>query len=243
MAPAAQEYRRYDVYDDYGDYGDYDSRARDAYDSRARDAYDSRAEPPPAPRESLLPYITFVLVVAVLAGIAGYTLNRLVGPAHGARSAHPSAPGATPSPTAVPTPSAVGGGLAGLTAEQVAIRLAGAGLPLHTTVVYSAATDPDRLLGRTNGYTSRIAFSDPRVGVNEVSGSPAGAIERGGAIEVFADAASAQQRATKLLTVTADNPLVTEYVFVQRTVVLRVSLVLTADIAREYEAALLRLAA
>ncbi|WP_462188600.1 hypothetical protein [Frankia sp. CcWB2] len=239
MAPAAQEYRRYDVYDgDHGNYGDFD-----AYDSRARDAYDSRAEPPPAPRESLLPYITFVLVVAVLAGIAGYTLNRLVGPAHGARSAHPAVPGATPSPTAVPTPSAAGGGLAGLTAEQVAIRLAGAGLPLHTTVVYTAASDPDRLLGRANGYTSRIAFSDPRVGVNEVSGSPADAIERGGAIEVFADAESAQRRATKLLTVTADNPLVTEYVFVQRTVVLRVSLVLSEDIARGYEAVLLRLAA
>ncbi|KQC36991.1 hypothetical protein UK82_18430 [Frankia sp. ACN1ag] len=212
----------------------------------------------------MLRYVVFVLVVAVLAGAAGYALNRMVGPAHQARTAPAAGPGpgsgpASPSvasPGAAGTPGlptgtadptgpvqgGAGGLLTNLTAEQVAISLAKAGLPLHTTVVYTAATDPDRLLGTAGGYSSRIAFSDSRVGSNEVAGAPAGAIERGGAVEAFHDAAAAQRRATRLLTVTKDNPLVTEYVYVRGGVVLRVSLVLTDGQAKGYETALQRLA-
>ncbi|EIV95685.1 hypothetical protein [Frankia sp. QA3] len=228
-------------------------RDRGGFHDRDRDA-----EPPPAAtRNGLLPYVAFFLVVAVLAGAAGYALNRMVGPAHRARTATTAnPPGASPSaavssgfptaPTAAPdtvgpAPGGPGGGLTNLTAEQVAIRLAEAGLPLHTTVVYTAATDPDRLLGTAGGYSSRIAFSDPRVGSNEVAGAPAGAIERGGAIEAFRDAAAAQRRATRLLTVTENNPLITEYVYVRGGVVVRVSLVLTEQQAKGYEAALQRL--
>ncbi len=196
-------------------------------------------------------------MVAVLAGPVGYALNRLVGPAHRtgpAPTASPSAAspgtagtaGSPTDPTATAGTSGPGQGDAGglltnLTAEQVAIRLAEAGLPLRTTVVYTAASDPDRLLDAAGGYFSRIAFSDPRVGSNEMAGAPAGAIERGGAVETFRDAAAAQRRATRLQTVTETNPLVTEYVYVRGGVVLRVSLVLTEDQAKGYETALQRL--
>ncbi|MCM3925847.1 hypothetical protein ND748_29765, partial [Frankia sp. AiPs1] len=222
---------------------------------------DRRETGPPgaAARDGLLPYVAFVLVVAVLAGAAGYALNRMVGPAHRARPAPIASPGPASPPTAsagtagtaglptdptgTPSPAQgdTGGLLTNITAEQVAIRLAAAGLPLHTTVVYTAATDPDRLLGTTGGYASRIAFRDSRVGSNEVAGAPVGAIERGGAVEAFHDAAAAQRRAALLLTVTRDNPLVTEYVYVRGGVVLRVSLVLTDGQAKGYETALQRL--
>ncbi|MCK9893733.1 hypothetical protein [Frankia sp. AgB32] len=208
-----------------------------------------RSGPPPRSSDGLLPYIAFVAVVAVLAGAAGYALNHLVGPAHRQRPA-PATASATPSAPATPTvtpgpadPGAGGGaaadgGLTALTAQQVAGRLAETGLPLHPTVVYTAATDPDHLLGTVGGYWSRLAFSDSRVGANEVAGAPAGAIERGGAVEVWPDATSAQRRARSLLTVTEQNPLVTEYVYTRGTVVLRVSLVLTEQQAAGYRTGL-----
>ncbi|MCL9798220.1 hypothetical protein MXD58_028700 [Frankia sp. AgKG'84/4] len=207
-----------------------------------------RSGPPPPSTDSLLPYVAFVVVIAVLAGITGYALNRLVGPAPGNRSApttasaSPSVP-TTPTVTVVPTDPGTGGGAAGggltaLTAQQVAGRLAETGLPLRTTVVYTAATDPDHLLGTMGGYWSRLAFSDSRVGANEVAGAPAGAIERGGSVEVWPDATTAQRRAHTLLTVTEQNPLVTEYVYTRGSVVLRVSLVLTRHQAAGYQSAL-----
>jgi len=219
-----------------------------AYVPRPASVRAPREEQPPPSRDSLLPYVAAIVLVAVLAGAVGYGLNHLVGPARGTRSApSPAAPTASAqatAPAAVPDPgttAAAGGALSGLTAEKVAIKLSEAGLPLRTTVIYTAATDPDQLLGRTGGYTSRVAFSDPRVGANEVAGAPRGAIERGGAVEVFATPAAAGRRATHLLTVTDQNPLVTEHVYVQGTVVLRVSLVLTDGQAQAYETTLRRL--
>ncbi|WP_163549222.1 hypothetical protein [Candidatus Frankia nodulisporulans] len=208
-------------------------------------------------RESLLPYVMIVLVVALVAGTAGYVLNRLVGPSHRQHSGAPADPGVLPADTptsvvsapatGVGTPTSATGGAAageaasGLTAEQVALRLRTAGLPLRTTAIYTAATDPDHLLGTTGGYTSRVAFRDPRVGSNEVQGAPAGAIERGGAIEVFSDAAAAERRARTLLTVTAEHDLVTEHVYRRADIVLRVSLALTDTQAKGYETTLARL--
>jgi hypothetical protein len=223
MAPAEREFRRYDDYS---------------------------GSPPPAPRESLLPYFAFLLAVAVLSGGAGYVLNRVIGSSGGTRSeAAPTpvvsgsaVPTSPPGSTTVTAPGAVNG-LTGLTAEQVAIRLSGAGLPLRTTTVYTAATDPEGLLGQPNAYTSKIAFTDPRIGRDEIFGTPADAIERGGRIEVFPDAANAKARATKVTTVTTDNPLITEYTYVQHNVVLRLSLVLPEDMARQYESALVSLGA
>ncbi|MCM3887294.1 hypothetical protein ND747_27215 [Frankia sp. R82] len=215
-------------------------------------------------RESLLPYVVIVLVVALLAGAAGYVLNRLVGPSHREHAGAPADPSATagvtpttgtapplgtgpgsttPPGAATSSTGDVAGGqsVGGLTAEQIAIRLQAAGLPLRTTVVYTGATDPDHLLGTTGGYTSRVAFRDPRVGANEVQGAPTGAIERGGAIEVFPDATSAQRRARALLTVTAEHDLVTEHVYRRTGIVLRVSLVLTDAQAQAYRTALAQL--
>ncbi|CAO5182065.1 conserved hypothetical protein [Frankia sp. AiPs1] len=219
---------------------------------------------PSGARGSLLPYLAIILLVALLAGAAGYVLNLLVGPAHRHHAAADPSPSPTPTaatgapadPAGGSTSSAgpsggaaaadgsgaAGQGLTAGTAEQVAIQLRAAGLPLRTTKVYTAATDPDHLLGTSGGYTSRVAFRDTRVGSNEVRGAPAGAIERGGAIEVFSDVSSAQRRARGLLTVTTGHDLVAEHVYRRGAIVLRVSLVLTDTQARGYETALTRLA-
>jgi hypothetical protein len=46
--------------------------------------------------------------------------------------------------------------------------------------VYTEEDDPNEMLGRPNGYTSKIAFSDWRISKDAVEGTDADAIERGG---------------------------------------------------------------
>src|SRR5262245_42744355 len=70
----------------------------------------------------------FLVGVAIIAGMIGYALQKITAD----DSASTGVATSTASPSAA-TPSQ----LTGLTAEQVAIRLAGAGVPLQTKVVYS----------------------------------------------------------------------------------------------------------
>ncbi|MBE3205137.1 MULTISPECIES: hypothetical protein [Parafrankia] len=206
------------------------------------------ASPPPRePAENWLGWVAFLLGIAVLAGGAGYVLNRITtgGPTGGAV---PSAAATAGTPTASPAdpsqtdPAAGSSGQAtGPTAEQVAIMLANSGLPLRTTVVYTAQNDPDALLGRPGGYISRIAFTDTRVSASEIAGAPADAIERGGAIEVFHAPEVAQARGAALSAPSAGGDPAAEYTFVQGRIVLRLSLILTETMAAGYQAALGRI--
>lgn len=207
------------VYDqqDHRRFGDYSDRRPDPV---------TRSDPPPA-KESWLPVIAFLLGVALVSGAAGYGLKRaLSDPASGPVAA-------APSPTAGATP-----GAAGANAEQIAILLAQAGMPMRTTTVYTAANDPDGLLGQAGGYTSRVAFTDTRASENEIAGAPADAIERGGAIEVFTDAAAARSRLMTLQAGTGADGLVAEQTYAEGGVVLRLSLILTEEMAAGYHAAL-----
>ena len=75
-----------------------------------------------------------------------------------------------------------------------------AGLPIRDVIVYDATTDPNHLLGRQGGYTSKDAWVDPAA-VAAGAGSPGsdpGGIEFGGGIEVFPSVAGAQARLAEL---------------------------------------------
>jgi hypothetical protein len=72
------------------------------------------------------------------------------------------------------TPSAPSAPSIALTAEQIAQRM-----NLHHVTAYTAATDPNHLLGRQGGYTSKINWPN-------------------GSIEVFSTQAEAQKRKTYL---------------------------------------------
>lgn len=204
----------------------------------------SAPPPPPERGENWLGWVAFLVGIAVLAGAAGYALNRVTAGTAGAPAARPTpTAGATiGGPGTGPTDPAGGvpGQAAGPTAEQVAIMLAGNGLPLRTTVVYTAQNDPDALLGRPGGYSSRIAFSDARISASEIAGAPPDAIERGGAIEVFGDPAAAQARGSRLSAPGAGGDLPAEYTFVQGRVVLRLSMILPEAMASAYRSALAR---
>lgn len=103
---------------------------------------------------------------------------------------------------------------------------------------YTAEDDPNHLLGRPNGYTSKTAFGDSRVKAADVEYLGADAVERGGSVEVFADEAGAKARMDFIQSVSKNLPSVGEYDYVKGAVLVRVSRFLTPDQAKEYETAL-----
>jgi hypothetical protein len=176
-----------------------------------------------------------IIATAALVAVAGLTS------ACGAAAAPPAAPPGTASASAAASssaPTSAAPALAALTARQVAIALKAKGLPIRITAVYTAATDPNHLLGRPGGYASKIMFADPRSeGTQDASGGPD--VTEGGSIEVYATHADAVRRAVYIETITQAAPLLgTEYDYVSGGVLLRVSGNLTPTQAGQYEQAL-----
>jgi len=176
----------------------------------------------------------FLLGVAVVAGLIGFTLNRMT-------TGNDEAPVASATPSV--SHSATADPLAGLTAEQVAIRLLDAKVPLRTTVVYDASNDPNQLLGKPGGYTSKIAFVDTRTHVSPASVTTKDPVAQGGSIEVFADPAAASSRVQQLRAVSSSSQLLQEFDYQQGGVVVRVSKYLSEAQAKGYQDALAALAA
>ncbi|MBX6390187.1 MAG: PGRS family protein [Frankia sp.] len=174
------------------------------------------------------------LAIAIVSALIGYTLNKMV-----TDSDNTAAPAPAPSASAGAPNSAEP---LGLTAEQVAIQLASLGLPLQTTIVFDAATDPNHLLGQPNGYSSKIAFVDARTGINPATVTAPDPVEQGGSIEVFQDPAGASRRAQELRATSGQSQLLQEFTFQRADVVLRLSRYFTEADARAYEQALNALA-
>jgi hypothetical protein len=119
------------------------------------------------------------------------------------------------------------------TAEAVVAALKASGLPVGDVVVYTAETDPNKLLGRPGGYAGKAAFRDTRItSTGEIK------VDSGGDVEMFASEAEAKARADYVLGVVKVLPLVSQYVYHSGPVVLRLSRELTPDQAAAYETAL-----
>ena len=104
--------------------------------------------------------------------------------------------------------------------------------------VYTAETDPNHLLGEPNGYTSEATFTDNRISPADTAGVRPGSIQKGGSVEVFADASSATIRRQRLGQLERNAPLPAgEYTFTNGPALLRVSGRLTPAQAAEYAAA------
>lgn len=109
------------------------------------------------------------------------------------------------------------------------------------TTIYDEESDPNELLGRPNGYTSKVAFADSRVKFDdyEEQGLAKDDLDRGGSIEVFPDADGAKLRAEYIQGVKKSNGILgSEYTYVAGTVLVRVTGKLTPKAAMTYEAAL-----
>lgn len=125
-----------------------------------------------------------------------------------------------------------------ITGADVVEALAAAGLPVTLSVDYDETTDPNKQLGRPNGYVDKVSFTDARIEPAVVTDSTEGSVELGGGVEVFASQQEAQARADYIESVTAGMPALTEYGYVNEGALLRLSRQLTPAQAAEYEAAL-----
>lgn len=122
-------------------------------------------------------------------------------------------------------------------AAAVIAALAAEDLPIKLTVTYTEQTDPNRLLGRPNGYTSKAAFVDGRVDASKMAGKE-GDVGLGGGVEVFEDADAAQARADYIQNIGKAGPMFAEYSYTAGNVLVRVSKELPPTDAKAYEAAL-----
>lgn len=110
------------------------------------------------------------------------------------------------------------------TAASVYKEFVKAGLPVSGLIVYTAATDPNHLLGRPTGYTSKCAWVDSRVPATDATASSTGDIGNGGSVEVFPSAARAKARAKYIFTIDSAAPILgSEYDYLAGKVLVRVS--------------------
>jgi hypothetical protein len=122
-------------------------------------------------------------------------------------------------------------------AAKVIAWLKAQGVPVTVTKVYDENSDPNSLLGRPGGYTSKAAFQDSRVPADRY-GSESDDPDRGGSIEVFDTEARAVTRAADVQSKLIAFGLGTEYDYVVGGVLVRVTGTVTPTQAKSYEQAL-----
>lgn len=124
-----------------------------------------------------------------------------------------------------------------LTAADVVKKLEAHGLPIGVRTVYTAASDPNDLLGRPGEYTSKVNFRDTRI---KNPPDPTD-VDAGGSVEVFASSGAAKKRADYVQATTRGSYLFPDYGYRRDRVFLRLSSMLTPGQAKRYNAVLERL--
>lgn len=149
-----------------------------------------------------------------------------------------SEPMIAPSPTTTAkTPTATPAAITD--AAAVVGKLKAAGLPIGKVFAYTAATDPNHLLGRPNGYTSKVNFQDSRINTTDTS-DPTDS-SNGGSVEVYPTPAGAKARADYIQSLGQSLPMLVEYDYLHGGILLRLSQNLTPDQAKQYKVALAKL--
>lgn len=124
-------------------------------------------------------------------------------------------------------------------AGAVMAKLKAAGLPITNVAVVTAANDPNQMLGRPNEYTGKDTFTDTRIDPSKARDNEAGAVDLGGAVEVFSNSSDAKRRATYITSMEKSMPMLgSEYDYTSGNVLLRLSQALTPDQAAAYKKAL-----
>lgn len=136
----------------------------------------------------------------------------------------PSSPALAEEAAATPAPQAAHA----LAADEICSALLKDGMPVRTFYRYTADSDPDGLLGKPNGYTSRADFEDSESG------------ELRGIVEVFPDNASATLRLTSLATLDKSGDTASEQRYRYDNVLLRLPAAFSAEKCLAYEESLRR---
>jgi len=98
---------------------------------------------------AIVGWVLLALVTSALLALGLGACGTSSSPGQGATPSSQEAPVANPSSTPI-------------TARTLTAQLAAAGLPIGKIVVYTATSDPNALLGRQGGYTSKTAWADER---------------------------------------------------------------------------------
>jgi hypothetical protein len=134
-----------------------------------------------------------------------------------------------PTDTTAPPPAEMS-----LSDEAIISALKAAGIPIGKTVIFTAETDPNKLLGRPNQYIAKATWHDTRL--SEPTGELG--VEHGGGLEIYQDEAAAQARMDYIQELGKKMPILVEYNYVKGPVLLRVSKELTPTQAEAYKKAL-----
>lgn len=131
-----------------------------------------------------------------------------------------SASGAGPVASAAPAAKDAG---------QIVATLAAKDSHLKATITYTAATDPNHLLGRPNGYASKASFSDDQLSAGDLAGTQVGDVNQGGSIEMYATNSGASKRAAYIQSIVGSVTALDEYDYVAGPALLRIAQNLTPD--------------
>lgn len=110
--------------------------------------------------------------------------------------------------------------------DAVAAAVRASGITVTDLIVYTAETDPNKLLGRPGQYIAKASWKDPRVSTAD----PA-------TIEVFPDAASLQARFAYIDGIFKSSPMLLQWMYRNeaRLALLRLPKDLTPDQARAWD--------
>ncbi|MDQ3373545.1 MAG: hypothetical protein M3521_06625 [Acidobacteriota bacterium] len=102
-------------------------------------------------------------------------------------------------------------------------------MPVEKEIIYSAETDPNKLLGRPNQYNEKINWVDKRIKQT----SPDNV--QGGTIEIFDDIETLEKRKKYIEEIGKSAPMFTQYQYSHKNVLIRLDKELTPPQAAEYE--------
>jgi hypothetical protein len=130
-----------------------------------------------------------------------------------------------------------------LTAKDYIEAFQKSGIPIGSTVYYTAENDPNNLLGRPNQYIEKASWEDKRIkqqpDYNPAhKGSSIDLAPEGGTIEIFASRENLEARKQYVEAVTSKMSPLAQYSYVHGNALIRLEKELTPSQAAEYEKAL-----
>jgi hypothetical protein len=116
------------------------------------------------------------------------------------------------------------------------------GAPIGRVLIFDSKTDPNKLLGRPGQYTSKVAWADTRYPeAAPIEGSPPLESVPDNTIEVFPTIESAVVRQEYIVKVTSGIPMLTQYIFREGKVLMRLQKDILPEEAKQYETNLKKL--
>jgi len=107
-------------------------------------------------------------------------------------------------------------------AESYSKTLSEAGLSIDELEVYTSETDPNKLLGRPNQYTSKVNFKN-------------------GSVEVFENEKDVKARKEYIDSLGKATPMFAEYSYINGNVLLRIKSDITPEEAKKYEESFMKI--